>query len=73
MEFLTEFFHEMTTSLTKVSSNYENVIVMGYFNIDMKCKGVGSNNLSYFCDLFHLTSIVKSDTCFTKTQTSLIA
>ena len=62
----------MTTSLTKAMSNYENIIVMGDFNIDIKCKGVGSNNLSDFCDLFHLTNIVKSDTCFTKTHTSLI-
>ena len=60
----------MTTSLTKVISNYEN-IVMGDFNIDIKCKGVVSNNLSDFYDLFHLTNI-KSDTCFTKTHTSLI-
>ena len=45
---------------------------MGDSNIDIKCKGVGSNNLSNFCDLFHLTNIVKSDTCFTKTHTSLI-
>ena len=39
---------------------------------ELKCKGVGSNNLSGFCDLFHLTNIVKSDTCFNKTHTSLI-
>ena len=52
----------MTTSL----------IVMGDFNIEIKCKGVSSNNFSDFCDLFHLTNIVKSDTCFTKTHTSLI-
>ena len=45
---------------------------MGDFNIYIKCKGVGSNNLSDFCDLFHLTNTVKSDTCFTKTHTSLI-
>ena len=61
----------MTTSLTKAISNYENVIVMGDFNIDLKC--IGSNNLSEFCDLFHLTNILKSDTCFTKTHTSLVA
>ena len=40
---------------------------MGEFNIDIKCKGVGSNNLSDVCDLFYLT-----DTCFTKTHASLI-
>ena len=68
-ESLTDVFEEMTTSLTKAISNYENIIVMGDFNIDIKCKGVGSNNLNDFCDIFHLTNIVKSDTCFTKTHT----
>ena len=72
MENLTDFFEEMTTLLTKVTSIYENIIVMGDFNIDIKCKGVDSNNLSDFCDLFHLTNIVKCDTCFTKTHASLI-
>ena len=71
-ENLTDFFEEVTTSLTKVTSIYENIIVMGDFNIDTKCKGVGSNNLCNFGDLFYLTNIVKSDTCFTKTHTSLI-
>ena len=37
MENLTDFFEEMTTSLTKVTSNCENIIVMGDFNIDIKC------------------------------------
>ena len=72
MENLTDFFEEMTTLLTKVTSIYENIIVMRDFNIDIKCKGVDLNNLSDFCDLFHLTNIVKSDTCFTKTHASLI-
>ena len=62
----------MTRSLTKAISNYENIIVMGDFNIYIKCKDVVSNNLSDFWNLFHLTNIVKSDTCFTKTHTSLI-
>ena len=52
-EDLTDFFEEMTTLLTKTMSNYESIIVMGDFNIDIKSKGVGSNNLSDFCDLFH--------------------
>ena len=62
----------MTISLTTVTSNYENIIVMRDSNIDIKCKGVGSNNLSDFCYLFHLTNIAKSNTCFTKTHASLI-
>ena len=71
MENLIEFFEKMTISLTKVTPNYENIIT-GDFNIDIKCKSVGSNNLSDFCDLFYLTNIVKSDTCFTKTHAPLI-
>ena len=67
VENLTYFFEEMTVSLTKVTPNYENII-MGDFDIDIKCKSVDSNNLSDFYDLFYLTNIVKSDTCFTKTH-----
>ena len=72
VEHLTGFFKEMSISLTKVTSNYGIIFVMGDFNIDIKRKGVGSNNLSGFCDLFHLTNIVKFDTCFTKNHASLI-
>ena len=61
----------MTALLTKAISNYENIVI-GDFNTDIKCKGVGSNNVSDFCDLFHLINIVKSGTCFTKTHTSLV-
>ena len=72
MENLTGFFEEMIISLTTVPSSYENILVMGDFNIKIKRKGVGSSNLSDFCDLFHLMNIVKFNTCFTKTHTSLI-
>ena len=74
VEYLTGFFEEMAISLTKVTSSYENILVMGdfNFNIDIKRKGVGSNNLSVICNLFHLTNIVKFDACFTKTHASLI-
>ena len=71
-ENLTDFFGEMTTSITKVTSIYENIVVTEDFNIDIECKLVCSNNLSGFCDLFHLTNIVKSYTRFTKTHTLLI-
>ena len=62
----------MTILLTKVTPNYENIIVMGDCSASIKCKGVGSNNFSDFSDLFHLINLVKSDTCFTKTHRSLI-
>ena len=55
-----------------MTPSYENVLVMGDFNIDVKRKGVDSNHLSDFRDLFHLTDIVKFTTCFTKTHISLI-
>ena len=42
-----------------MKSSYENSLVMRNFNIDIKRKGVGSNNLSDFSDLFHLTNILK--------------
>ena len=45
--------------------------VIGDFNLDIKCKSVNSNNFSDFCDLFNLINMVKFDTCFTKTHTSL--
>ena len=63
MENLAGFFEGMTESLTKESPNYENILVI--VNIDIKCKGLGSNNLSDFCDLFHLTSFTKTDTSAT--------
>ena len=62
----------MTAKLTKVTPSYENILVMGEFNKDIKRKGVGSNHLSDFRDLFHLMDIVKFTTCFTKTHISLI-
>ena len=57
VENLKGFFEEMTTSLTKVIASYKNILAMG----DIKCKGVDSNNLSDFCNLFHVRNIVKFD------------
>ena len=62
----------MTMLLTKVTSRYESILVIGDFDIDINRKGVGSNNLDDFCDLFLLTNIVKSNIFFTKTHTSLL-
>ena len=59
MENLAGFFEEMTISLTKVTPSYENILGMGDFNIDIKRKGVGSNNLSDFCDLFSFNEDTK--------------
>ena len=55
-----------------MTPNSQNIIVMRDFNIEIKCKGVSSNNFSDFCDLLHLMNIVKFDTSFIKSHTSLI-
>ena len=66
------FFDELTSSLSKASESYENFIVMGDFNIDVTNKGTKFDKLDEFCDLFNLTNLVTSPTCFTKTHKSTI-
>ena len=45
---------------------------MGDFNIDLKIKGLGFNKLDQFCELFNLTNLIKTETCFTMSHKSLI-
>ena len=45
---------------------------MGDFNIDVTKKGTEFDKLDEFCDLFNLTNLVTSPTCFTKTHKSTI-
>ena len=45
---------------------------MGDFNIDVTKKGIEFDKLDEFCDLFNLTDLVTSPTCFTKTHKSTI-
>ena len=69
---LSTFFEELTTSLSKEILKYENLLIMGDFNIDMKSKCFTYNKLDEFCDLLNLTKLIKSETCFTKNHKSLI-
>ena len=69
---LSTFFEELTTSPSKAIRKYENLLIMGDFNIDMKSKSLGYDKLDEFCDLFNLTNLIKSKTCFTKNHKSLI-
>ena len=69
---LSMFFHELSFSLDKASEIYENIIIMGDFNIDVTTKGMGFDKLDEFCDIFNLTNLITSDTCITKTSSSLI-
>ena len=51
---LLHFFDEMTKSLTKAVLTYDNVTVMGDFNIDVKHSGLDFDELDNFCDVFSL-------------------
>ena len=52
------FFDEITTRLSKEVMKYEDIIIMGDSNIDIKDKGLGYGKLDTFCDLFNLTKLI---------------
>ena len=66
------FFEELTNCLSTASESYEHFIIMGDFNIDVTNRGVEFDKLDEFCDLFNLTNLITSPTCFTKTHKSTI-
>ena len=45
---------------------------MGDFNLDVIYKGIKFDKLREYCDLFNLTNLVTSPTCFIKTHKSAI-
>ena len=58
------FFEELTDSLSRAINNYDNIILMGDFNIDIKKENsIAYDKLEEFCDTFNLTNLVKSKTC----------
>ena len=66
------FFDEITACLSKAAVKYENIIIMGDFNIDIKNKGLGYGKLDTFYDLFNLTNLIHSETCLMKNHKSTI-
>ena len=56
------FFDEITATLSKVATKYENTIIMGDFNVDIKSKGLGHGKSDTFCELFNLTNLIHSET-----------
>ena len=64
------FFNELTTSLSQANETYDNFVVMGDFNIDVNLPSHGHDKLQEFCNLFDLSNLIKSNTCFTKTHSS---
>ena len=63
---LLAFFKELGKYLNQESENYDNFIVMGDFNIDIRQTSPELHKLDEFCSIFSKTIIIKSDTCFTK-------
>ena len=58
---LSIFFEELSESLSKAILKYQNIIIMGDFNIDLKIKGFAFNKRYQFCDLFNLTNSIKKN------------
>ena len=69
---LDTFFKEVTDSLSKASLTYENLIIMGDFDIDINTAGMDVDKLDEFCNLFDLTNLIKTETCCTKNHKSTI-
>ena len=69
---LTIFFCELTLTLNKASRNYDSFMIMGDFNIDVNSSGNGCQHLDEFRDLFYLSHLVKTPTCFTSSHKSTI-
>ena len=51
---------------------YDNFIVMSDFNIDVNLPSYEHDKLEEFCNLFGLSNLIKSNTCFTKTNSPKI-
>ena len=67
------FFEELTKSVCKALNTYDNIIVMGDFNIHTnKNETIGHDKLDVFCDTLSLTNLLKSDTCYTNNHKSTI-
>ena len=55
------FFEGLSELLSKAILKYQNIIIMGDFNIDLKIKGFAFNKRYQFCDLFNLTNSIKKN------------
>ena len=71
-ENLVSFFEQLTDCLSKESEFYENFIILGDFNIDVKAAGRELDKFDEFCDLLNLTNLVRNKTCFTRDHKSTV-
>ena len=67
------FLSDLFSAVNRALDSYDNIIIMGDINIDTHDKAdPGFEKLMSFCDVFDLTNIVKSKTCFIKNHSSSI-
>ena len=66
------FFEEMNEVSSKALCKYENLIVTGDFNMDIKSSNSDKGKLENFCNPFNLTNLVHSETYFMKSSKSII-
>ena len=63
------FLAELTISLTKAVNKFDNLIVMGDFNIDITKEDCsGFDKLEELCDTFNLKNLIKSEKCHINNQ-----
>jgi hypothetical protein len=58
-DYITNFLKNISTSLNKHMSSYDNLILVGDFNSEMI-----ENDMKEFCETYHLKNLIKEPTCF---------
>ena len=58
-ENITSHLSNLSTVLDKLCTDFENIILLGYFNVEVENK-----NMSDFMSAYSLKSLVKQNTCF---------
>ena len=70
---LKEFVTELEKLLNTALSKYDNIVVMGDININLKNNdSYGFNLFNTLCETYHLKNLIKSNTCFKQTSSSSI-
>ena len=67
------FFAELTVSLSKAVNKFDNLIIMGDFNVDITKEDCSIfDRLEELCDTFSITNLIKSEACYTNNHNSTI-
>ena len=70
---ITDFFFELNQILNRAVSKYDNIIIMGDFNIDIDDQKItGFGEPKTLMVMFDLTNLIKTKTCITWGHESLL-